>query len=64
MIGKYKQLFEEISRLKINNKEKNIVHKNQVRKNQKGKTFVQQKNVGLIYKAKINICVKKYLILR
>ena len=28
MNGKDKQLFEEISRLKINNKEKNIVHKN------------------------------------
>ena len=64
MNGKDKQLFEEISRLKINNKEKNIVHKNQVGNKQKRKTFVQQKKLGLIYKAKINICVKKYLILR
>ena len=52
MNGKYKQLFEEISRLKINNKEKNIVHKNQVGNKQKRKTFVQQKKLGLTYKAK------------
>ena len=55
MNGKDKQLFEEISRLKINNKEKNIVHKYQVGNKQKRKSFVQQKKLGLTYKAKKTI---------